>query len=402
MLLMPYDYVEKFMEIFKFYLAFVNFIDVVVPNQNRSLWTREEFRQNERELYSLYNDLLELIKQHNSREFRKFTRINVSTYQYLIRILKKKLVKYSLRKPIPPECRLMLTLIYLAHDSARTLLSLAFRMGKSTVREIILDTCQVICEELGPSYLKSSKSTADDYFAWAEEFEKETGLPNCMGCIDIIEFQHDKKCFSPIITMAACNAKYQITHADVALPKEIKEKDNFINRLIQKQLQLPNDMVMPDTGLMLSPYFITPANFPLVDNVMRPYPGKILTPEKHNLNENLKVGSRLIENTLGILIWKWKVLQNKFTCRMDIGVEHIVKATMILHNFAMQHDSCYFHKKFVDHYDDNSLEFVPGLWRQQDFQITHSKIYYESNAKEEAFANRDLLKEYLYNKHNNQ
>lgn len=273
-------------------------------------------------------------------------------------------------------------------------------MGKSTVREIILDTCQAICEELGPMYLK--RPTADDYFGVAEDFEKEMNLPNCVGCIDVIELQHDKKCFSPIILLTACNTKYQFTHADVALPKEIKEKENFINKLMKKELNLPNAMVMPDTGLMLAPYFITPSNFPLVENVMRPYPGKILTPEKHNLNEHLKAGSRLVENSLGVLIWKWKVLQNKFTVRMDIGVEHIVKATMILHNFAMEHDAAYFHKNFVDHYDETTMEFVPGLWRQQDFNITHSKIYYDSNAREVAFANRDLLKDYLYNKQVNQ
>lgn len=110
MLLMNYDYVEKFMDIFKFYLAFVNFIDLVVP-QCRSVWTREGFAQNQRELYSLYNDLLKIIREHNSKEFRKFTRLNVSTYQHLIIILRKKLKKYSLRKPIPPECRLMITLM---------------------------------------------------------------------------------------------------------------------------------------------------------------------------------------------------------------------------------------------------------------------------------------------------
>lgn len=273
-------------------------------------------------------------------------------------------------------------------------------MGKSTVREIILDTCQVICEELGPSYLKTS--TADDYFVLAEEFEQELGLPNCVGCLDVIELQHEKKCFSPIICMTACSAKYQFTHVDVGLAKEIKEKDSFVNRLMQKQLLLPNDMVMPDTGLMLAPYFVTPSNFPLVHNIMRNYPGKILTPEKHNLNEHLKVGSKMLENTLGLWIWKWKVLQNKFTCRIDTAVEHIVKATMILHNFAMTHDPTYFHKKFVDHYDETNMSYVPGLWRQQGFNITHSKIYYDSNAREQAFANRDLLKDYLYNKQVNQ
>lgn len=287
---------------------------------------------------------------------------------------------------------------YLAHDSARTLLSLAFRMGKSTVREIILETCRTICEELGPMYLKPL--TADDYFAIAEEFEKELSLPNCVGCIDAVEFSHEKKSLSPIVLLTSCNAKYQLTTADIGLPKDFMAKDDIINKLIKKEVPIPNSMVMPDTGLMLAPYFITPPNYPFVENVMRSYPGKILSPEKHNLNEHLKVGSSLLENTLGVLIWKWKVLQNKFSCRIDTAVI-IIKATIILHNFAMQHDGAYFHSKFVDHYDEDKMEYVAGLWRQQGIEIQNSKIFYDSNAKDEAFANRDLLKDYLYTKNVN-
>lgn len=106
-----YDYMEKFMEIFKIYLAFVNFVDLVCPNSNRQTWTRLEFSQSERDLHSLFNQILELIKQKNNREFRKFTRINVSTYERLLKLLKRKLHKYSQRRPIPPECRLLITLM---------------------------------------------------------------------------------------------------------------------------------------------------------------------------------------------------------------------------------------------------------------------------------------------------
>lgn len=109
MWLVTYDYMEEFLQILKIYIAFVNFIDLACPTRLR--WAREEFSQREREMHSLYLQLMDLVKQRNNREFRKFTRINISTYEHLVHLLKKKLQKYSARKPIPPECRILVTLM---------------------------------------------------------------------------------------------------------------------------------------------------------------------------------------------------------------------------------------------------------------------------------------------------
>lgn len=100
---------EEFLQILKIYVAFIHFVDIACPQRLR--WAREEFAQNQRDMHSLYNQLMDLVKQRNNREFRKFTRINIATYEHLVQLLKKKLQKYSARKPIPAECRLLLTLM---------------------------------------------------------------------------------------------------------------------------------------------------------------------------------------------------------------------------------------------------------------------------------------------------
>ncbi|XP_075149756.1 uncharacterized protein LOC142223788 [Haematobia irritans] len=392
--LIRYDYMEKFMEIFKIYLAFVNFVDVVCPNSNRLVWTREEFSQNERDMHSLFNQILDLIKQKNNREFRKFTRINISTYERLLRVLKRKLAKYSQRKPIPPECRLLITLIYLAFDTPRPLLSMAFRLGMSTLRKIILETCECISTELSRYFLTNLND--DDYYELSDAYMEATGLPNCLGAFDALQFLTERKTRDPIILLGSCNTKYQIVNVDVGLIHEVVENDNFIRNLFQDSLtSLPEAMQMPDTGLMIPSYVCCPNTFPLVKHTMKPYPGKMLGPNKSNFNERLKKCTDYLDNSFGVLLYKWRVLQNKFTCLSETAC-HIVRSCVILHNFAIEHDRSYFYKELVDHIDPETQEMKNGVWRET-LTLPKSKLYekFERNSEDEGFANRDVLRDYL-------
>ncbi|XP_013099811.1 putative nuclease HARBI1 [Stomoxys calcitrans] len=393
--LIRYDYMEKFMEIFKVYLAFVNFVDLVCPNSSRLVWTREEFSQNERDMHSLFNQILDLIKQKNNREFRKFTRINVSTFERLLRVLKPKLVKYSQRKPIPPECRLLITLIYLAFDTPRPLLSMAFRLGLSTLRKIILETCECISTELSQYFVTTMND--EDYYELSDAYMEATGLPNCVGGFDALQFLTERKTRDPIVMLASCNTKYQIINVDVGLIHEVVENDNFVKNLIQNNLpSLPADMQMPDTGIVLASYVVTPSTFPLIKHTMRPYPGKMLRPDKSNFNERLKKCSDYLDNSFGVLLYKWKVLQNKFTCLPETAC-HIVQSCVILHNYAIEHDRSYFYKELVDNFDPDTQQYKNGVWRET-LTLPKSNLYenFQQNSDDVGFVNRDLLKDYLY------
>ncbi|XP_005191228.1 uncharacterized protein LOC101900581 [Musca domestica] len=396
MWLVTYDYMEEFLQILKIYIAFVNFIDLACPTRLR--WAREEFSQREREMHSLYLQLMDLVKQRNNREFRKFTRINISTYEHLVHLLKKKLQKYSARKPIPPECRILVTLMYLAYDSPRPLLQMAFRLGSTTLRSIITETCECISKELSAGYFLNSLN-ADDYYELSEEHLEATGLPNCVGGLDAIQFLTERKTRDPIILVASSNTKYQLINVDLDMMQDLMEKDNVVNNLLQNnasRLNLPADMHMSETGVIVPSYFVTPPRFPFVKHTMRPYPGKLLNAQKEAFNARLKCCTDYLDNAFGILLYRWKVLQNRFSGLPEISC-NIIRSCVILHNFAIEHDPSYLHNQLMDHIDEETQEFKQGVWRET-VKLPKTKLFnnYDNSADNEAFASRDLLKDYLF------
>lgn len=291
---------------------------------------------------------------------------------------------------------------------------MAFRLGMSTLRNIILETCECISKELC-IYFPTTMND-EDYYDLSDAYMEATGgktfryvinhklsifhplgLPNCVGAFDAIQFVTERKTRDPIVLIGSCNTKYQFVNVDVGLIHEVVESDNFFKKLLQTDLPfMPGDMQMPDTGIMLPSYVVTPCTFPLIKHTMRPYPGKILNPEKININERLKKCSNFLENSYGVLLHKWRVLQNKFTCLPETAC-YIVKSCVILHNFAIEHDRSYFYKQLVDHIDDETQELKNGIWRES-VTLPKSKLYenFEANTDNEGFVNRDLLKDYLY------
>lgn len=97
-------------------------------------------------------------------------------------------------------------------------------MGKSTVREIILETCDIIWDTLQPIYVK--EPSTNDYESIATMFYDAWQMPNCIGSIDgkHINIQCPPKSGSTyfnyknqhsIVLMAACDARYIFTSVDV-------------------------------------------------------------------------------------------------------------------------------------------------------------------------------------------
>lgn len=99
-----------------------------------------------------------------------------------------------------------------------------YKLGKETVRLIILETCEIIWTLLSPIYM--SEPTTEQFKDIEKDFHRMWNMPNCVGAIDgkhiAIKcpknsgsmFFNYKKFFS-IVLMAVCDANYTFTSVGV-------------------------------------------------------------------------------------------------------------------------------------------------------------------------------------------
>ena len=80
---------------------------------------------------------------------------------------------------------------------------------------------------------------------------------------------------------------------------------------------------------------------------MRPYPGKALTFETRKIfNYRLSRARRVIENTFGILVARWRVFQKPIDAKPE-RVETIILAAIALHNYLRQTDNACYSPKWL-------------------------------------------------------
>jgi hypothetical protein len=77
--------------------------------------------------------------------------------------------------------------------------------------------------------------------------------------------------------------------------------------------------------------------FPLKPYLLRPYPGRGLTPEQDIFNYRLSRARRLIENTFGILASQWRVYRKPIIANPTSAIR-IIQATVCLHNWLRKND----------------------------------------------------------------
>jgi hypothetical protein len=114
--------------------------------------------------------------------------------------------------------RLSLTIRFLASGSSQTSMSFAYRIGRTTVSNIVRETCCALWEALHEKYLKAS-CPHDAWKNISEEFMKLWNIPHCIGSIDgkhiAIEclshtrsLYYNYKGFLSVVLMAVCDARY--------------------------------------------------------------------------------------------------------------------------------------------------------------------------------------------------
>lgn len=174
--------------------------------------------------------------------------------------------------------------------------------------------------------------------------------------------------------MAVCDAQYKFIFVDIGASGRnndsgVFRRSEFGKRIISKcdSLHIPNDAALPGSTIMAPYCFVGDEAFPLLTNIMRPYPGRrttVLSHDKNVFNYRLSRARRVVENAFGILSSRWRIFRKPIIASRPTVV-NIIKSTVCLHNWLKIKSNSsyqYFGNDFVDHYTQNG-DLVLGEWR---------------------------------------
>ena len=151
-------------------------------------------------------------------------------FQHLLNMVGPLIEKQPCRSriPIAPAERLMVTLRYLATGEKQQALSFYYRIGRSTISNILRETLQAIWIALNPRYL-TPPTTIEAWGKIAKGFEEEWNFPHCLGAIDGKHIRmecpknggsayYNYKGFYSIVLLAVCDANYCFTFVWTLVP----------------------------------------------------------------------------------------------------------------------------------------------------------------------------------------
>lgn len=143
------------------------------------------------------------------------------------------------RYPVSMEERICITLRYLANGDSQQSMSYNFRLGRTTVHNIVKETYIAIWEALSETYLKQP-TTSEEWEKIADDMLLKWNFPNCIGSLDGrhiaiecpgysgSEYYNYKGCYS-VVLMAMCDAHYCFNMVDVESYGKDNDAHIFIN-----------------------------------------------------------------------------------------------------------------------------------------------------------------------------
>lgn len=313
----------------------------------RTCWVRPYISRKD---LGVQNLLLKEVLQNNPEEYRRLLRVSHDQFQELLSRVGPRIARQNtgMRRSIDPATRLQVTLRYLATGESHHSLSRQFRLGHSSVNNIIHETCAEIYDELKGECLRLPK-TDEEWREVMTAFEKNWNFPNCVGAVDgkhvcITKpkksgsiYINYKKTFS-IILMAVVDASYKFLYIDVGAAGSegdagVWQTTPLRDAILKSKAGLPGQVkVASAPDLLLPPVLVGDDAFPIGNNLMKPYGGATLTQEQRIFNYRLSRARRVVENAFGILSNRFRCLLSTINAQPE-RVTKIVTAACVLHNF---------------------------------------------------------------------
>ncbi|XP_033978140.1 protein ALP1-like isoform X2 [Trematomus bernacchii] len=290
--------------------------------------------------------------------------------------------------------RLMVTLRLLATGESFKSLSYQFRVGVSTIRQFVPETCTAIYEVLKEKYLKCP-DTVEEWQKVADGFQAQWDFPNCLGALDG-KHLNTRPPFSMAL-MALVDSNYKFLNVDVGCNGRISDGGVFGGCSLQDALEnrtsnIPAPAPPPASDQAVCYSIVADEAFPLKEYLMTPY-DQSLAVEQGIFNYRLSRARRVVENAFGILANRFRVFLTTINIQDTAKVEAIVLACCALHNLLLTENCSVYMAGVVDQ-EGPDHGTVPGSWRQ-DPELQQATLPPTTNATARAKQHRDELCQYF-------
>ena len=328
---------------------------------------------------SEYDGLVQELRLKDCEFHYRYLRMSKERFEHLYSLVEAKIKKKdtNFRKAIPARQRLVIALRYLATGCSQQTLSYSFRVGRTTISNILTEVCSAIYEALSNIYLKPP-SSAEEWKRISNDFDMLWNMPHVIGAIDGKHIAMDcpkgtgsqyynYKGFFSLVLLAVCDARYSFTMVDVGQYGSNNDSGVMLNsemgqRFDEDSLSIPPAEKLPGCDVELSYYLVGDEIFPLKTWLMRPYPGK-LSEEQRIYNYRLSRARRVVENAFGILVARWRLFRSPIRATKE-NVMRYVLAAVCLHIYLRQTENAmYCPTGFIDS-EDSSGRLQPGEWRR--------------------------------------
>lgn len=167
--------------------------------------------------------------------------------------------------------------------------------------------------------------TDEDFVAISKEFFKKWNFPNVIGCIDGKHIRircpnrsgsiyYNYKDFFSIVLLALVDANNKFIAIDVGSygregDSGIFSRCNLGKAIKENTFQIPLPTNLPGTDIVLPHVVLRDEAFPLLNNLMKPYPRNqsLIDRSKAIFNYRLSRARRIVENSFGILTNRFRI-----------------------------------------------------------------------------------------------
>ena len=249
------------------------------------------------------------------------------TFEYLCEQLSPILHRMNTTQSLSVKKRVAITLWCLATPGEYRTISHLFETARSTVCEIVHETCHAIVDKLMSRYITFPRGIHLDRIV--DTFSRKWGLPQCVGAIDGCHIPiaapvanhndyYNRKGWYSMILQGIVDANYCFLDVCIRWPGSVHDARVFahsnVYRKITEEQLLPQKYIQVQ-GVDIPVFLIGDSAYLIKTWLMKPFPqNRIHTEAQKTFNYRLSRARIVVENAYGRLKGRCVGLQKGMIC----------------------------------------------------------------------------------------